>query len=109
MRITGTLLKVEGYSGTFPDKVDPKIEVPYAGTRFHILDGIEVVKVKCPKEQLLTHGLVEGSKVDLQITVQANQGARGAYLTSTLVGSLAPNPAPADSFAPKSSAPVARS
>jgi len=89
MRIIGTLLKIEDYSGTFPDKVDPRIEVPYSGSRLHVLDGVEVVKVKVPKDQLFTHGLVEGTPVDLSVTVAAQQGGRGPYLVTTLVGSLA--------------------
>lgn len=101
MRITGTLLKVEPYSGTFPDEKDGHA-VPFAGVRLHVLDGVEVIKVKVPKDQLLTHGLGAGEAVDLTVTVQANQGARGAYLTTTLVGSFAPNITGTESFAPKS-------
>jgi len=88
MRLTGTLLKIEPYSGTF--KGDDGKDVPYAGVRLHVLDGVEVIKVKVPKAQELTHGLGEGEMVDLAVTVQANQGARGAFLTTTLVGSAAP-------------------
>jgi len=102
MRITGTLLKVEPYSGTFKDEKDGH-EVPYSGIRLHILDGFEVVKVKVPKDKLLTHGYGEGEAVDLAVTVQANQGARGAFLTTTLVGSFEPSVTGTESFAPKSS------
>lgn len=101
MRITGTLLKIEPYSGTFDG--DKGEKVAYSGVRLHILDGFEVVKVKVPKDQLLTHGLGEGEFVDLSVTVQANQGARGAYLTSTLVGSFDPSGTGTESLAPKSS------
>jgi hypothetical protein len=101
MRITGTLLKVEPYSGTFPDEKTGE-PVPFAGVRLHIWDGDELVKVKVPKDQLLTHGLGTGEAVDLKVVVQVNQGARGAYLTTTLVGSFAPKTAGTESFAPKS-------
>jgi len=88
MRITGTLLRIENYSGTGKDRDDPGRTFDYAGVRLHVLDGLEVVKVKVPKDKLLTHGYGEGEAVDLAVTVQANQGARGAYLTTTLVGSF---------------------
>jgi hypothetical protein len=103
MRITGTLLKVEPYSGTFPDEKDGH-PVPYSGVRLHVLDGVEVIKVKVPKDQLLTHGYGAGEAVDLAVTVQANQGARGAFLTTTLVGSFEPGVTGTGEPAPKSSA-----
>ena len=84
MRITGTLLDVEDYSGTA--KGDDGKDFDYAGQRLHVLDGREVVKVKIPKAQLHTHNFEPGDIVDLRVTVQAQAGARGAYLTTTLVG-----------------------
>lgn len=99
MRITGTLLKVEPYSGT--NKGDDGKDFDYAGIRLHVLDGLEVIKVKIPKDKLLTHGLGEGELVDLRVTVAANQGARGAYLTTTLVGSFEPSVTGTESLAPK--------
>lgn len=102
MRITGTLLKVEPYSGTF-DGDDGK-ERAYSGVRLHVLDGLEVIKVKVPKELLLTHGYGAGEAVDLAVTVSLNQGARGAYLTTTLVGSFDPSVTGTESLAPKTPA-----
>lgn len=84
MRITGTLLEVEDYSGTF--KGDSGDDIKYSGQRLHVLDGREVVKVKIPKNLLGLHDLEQGESVDLRVSVTASQGARGAYLTTTLVG-----------------------
>lgn len=89
MRLTGQLLDIEEYSGDF--KGDDGSKVPYAGLRLHVLDGREVIKVKVPKDQLHSHGLTVGTPVDLAVTVAANAGARGAYLTTLLIG---PYPAP---------------
>lgn len=104
MRITGTLLKIEPYAGEGKDREDPTRTFTYSGVRLHVLDGFEVVKVKVPKEKVLTHGYGEGEAVDLQVTVAANQGSRGAYLTTTLVGSFEPSVTGTESLAPKPSA-----
>lgn len=89
MRLTGQLLDIEDYAGDF--KGDDGSQVPYSGKRLHVLDGREVIKVKVPKDQLLSHGLTVGTAVDLAVTVAANAGARGAYLTTLLIG---PYPVP---------------
>jgi len=102
MRITGTLLKIEPYSGTFKDEKDGH-EIPYSGLRLHVLDGYEVVKVKVPKDKLHTHGYGEGEAVDLSVKVEANQGARGVYLTVTLLGSFETGVTGTEEPAPKPS------
>lgn len=102
MRITGTLLRVEPYAGTFTG--DNGKEIPYSGLRLHVFDGLDLVKVKVPKDQLLTHGHTVGDVVDLSVTVVANAGARGAYLTMTLVGSFDPSVTGTESLAPKTPA-----
>lgn len=89
MRLTGRLLQVEDYAGDF--KGESGDVIAYSGKRLHVLDGIEVIKVKVPKAQLLTHGLVAGQEIDIQVTVAAQSGARGAYLTCVLVGSVEPS------------------
>lgn len=87
MRLTGRLLKIEPYSGTMRGE-DGK-DFSYAGTRLHVLDGVEVIKVKIPKDQELTHGLVAETEVDLAVSVAAKSGGRGIpYLTTTLIGSI---------------------
>jgi hypothetical protein len=88
MRITGTLLEVEEYSGTA--KGDDGKPFDYSGKRLHVLEGREVVKVKIPKPLLDSHGLAAGDSVDLHVTVSAQSGARGAYLTVTLIGEYEP-------------------
>lgn len=89
MRLTGRLLKIEDYSGTM--RGEDGLPFDYKGTRLHVLDGVEIIKVKIPTGQVLTHGLVEGSDVDLAVTVQAKRGGRGIpYLTTTLVGPAVP-------------------
>jgi hypothetical protein len=87
MRLTGTLLEVEDYSGT--GKGDDGKPFDYSGSRLHVLDGREVVRVKIPKALLDSHGLGAGELVDLRVTVSAQSGARGAYLSVTLVGDFA--------------------
>jgi hypothetical protein len=72
--------------------------VAYAGQRLHVLDGREVVKVKVPKDQIDKTGLDAGSPVDLRVTVAANSGARGAYLSVALLG---PYPVSAPVVRPK--------
>jgi len=84
MRVTGILLDIEQYSGTF--KGDDGKEVAYAGERLHVLDGREVVKVKVGKELVGRTGYGQGEEVDLKVTVQAQSGGRGPYLTTTLLG-----------------------
>lgn len=84
MRVTGTVLKVEDYSGDFTG--DDGRPVAYVGQRLHVLDGIEVVKVKIPRDLIGRTGVGAGQVVDIQVTVAANAGARGAYLTTTFVG-----------------------
>jgi hypothetical protein len=87
MRLSGRLLKIEPYSGTM--KGEDGLPFDYAGTRLHVLDGIEIIKVKIPKEQIASHGLVENTDVDLAVSVQAKSGGRGIpYLTTTLIGSI---------------------
>lgn len=88
MRLTGTLLEVESYSGTM--KGDDGKDFAYSGKRLHVLDGREVVKVKIPKDLADSHGYTNGQPVDLRVIVQAQQGARGAYLSTTLQGDFAP-------------------
>jgi hypothetical protein len=90
MRLTGTLLEIEEYSGDF--KGDSGDTVSYSGKRLHVLDGHEVVKVKVPKDLLYSHGYTAGQPVDLRVTVAANAGARGAYLSCQLLGDYAPKP-----------------
>ena len=94
MRLTGQLLKIEDYSGTSRDEKTGQ-PFDYSGKRLYVLDGLEMIKVKIPKDQLLTHGLVENTPVDLAITVSANAGARGAYLTNLLIGPYVSPAAPA--------------
>lgn len=89
MRLTGTLLEIEPYSGTGRDDATGK-PFEYSGKRLHVLDGREVIKVKIPKDLLDSHGLTEGQSVDLRVTVTAQAGARGAYLTVALLGDYAP-------------------
>ena len=84
MRITGTLLDIEDYSGT--SKGDDGQPFDYSGQRLHILDGREVTRVKVPRSLIGVHGYGKGEVVDLHVTVQAQAGARGAYLTTTLIG-----------------------
>ena len=86
MRLTGRLLEIEDYAGDF--KGESGDTVAYSGKRLHVLDGREVVKVKIPKNLLLTHGLVAETDIDINVTVAANSGGRGAYLTTVLVGSV---------------------
>jgi hypothetical protein len=88
MRLTGTLLEIEEYSGEM--KGDDGKPFAFSGKRLHVLEGREVIKVKIPKNLLDTHGYTNASQVDLRVTVQAQQGARGAYLSTTLVGNFEP-------------------
>jgi len=90
MRLTGILLDIEDHSGTFKDQTDGH-PVDYVGQRLHVLDGREVVKVKVPRDLIDKHGYGQGEPVDLHVTVQAQAGARGAYLTTTLLGTYAPS------------------
>lgn len=86
MRLTGRLLKIEPYSGTMNGEDGKPFD--FAGIRLHVLDeaAAEIVKVKLPKDQLLTHGQVEGTDVDYTVTVQAKTGGRGIpYLQTTFV------------------------
>ena len=89
MRLTGILLGIEDHSGTFKDQTDGHA-VDYVGQRLHVLDGLEVVKVKVPRDLIDNHGFAQGEAVDLRVTVQAQAGARGAYLTTTLLGTYVP-------------------
>jgi hypothetical protein len=84
MRLTGRLLEIEDYSGDFRGEQGEVVQ--YSGKRLHVLDGREVIKVKVPKALQHSHGLVEGDEVDLRVSVTANTGARGAYLTTQLLG-----------------------
>jgi hypothetical protein len=84
MRLTGTLLELEDYSGDF--KGEDGSQIAYSGQRLHVLDGREVVKVKIPKDQVGHIAYADGDRVDLRVQVGAQQGARGAYLTVQLVG-----------------------
>jgi hypothetical protein len=87
MRLSGRLLRIENYSGTM--KGEDGVPFDYAGVRLHVLDGVEIIKVKIPKDQVPTHGLVENTDVDLAVSVQAKSGGRGIpYLTTTLLGSI---------------------
>ena len=86
MRLTGTLLETELYSGEF--KGDDGKLVEYSGERLHVLEGREVTKVKVPKG-LIPSGYEDGSAVDLRVTVAAQTGGRGPYLTTTLVSDFA--------------------
>jgi len=86
MRLTGTLLELEDYSGEF--KGDDGTMIPFAGIRMHVLDGREVIKVKIPKDLLTSHGYKAQTPVDLRVTVAAQAGARGAYLTVGLLGNF---------------------
>jgi hypothetical protein len=86
MRLTGTLLDIEDYSGT--GKGDDGKPFDYSGQRLHVLDGREVVKVKVPTAMIPTLGLGRGEAVDLRVQVQAQSGARGAYLTTVLLGTF---------------------
>jgi hypothetical protein len=89
MRLTGRLLKIEPYAGTM--KGSDGLPFDYKGARLHVLDDVQVIKVKIPKPLMDTHGLVVGTDIDILVTVEANVGDRGgAYLTTTLVGSVAP-------------------
>ena len=89
MRLTGRLLKIEPYSGSMKGADGHPFD--YAGKRLHVLDDVQVIKVKVPKPLLESHGLDVGSDIDIQVTVEANVGDRGApYLTTTLVGSVVP-------------------
>lgn len=90
MRLTGTLLEVEAYSGDF--KGESGDTVAYSGERLHVLDGREVAKVKVPKALVGRHGYEAGDEVDLRVSVQAQTGGRGAYLSCTLIGDFASSP-----------------
>ncbi len=84
MRVTGTLLDIENYSGTA--KGDDGKPFDYSGQRLHVLEGREVIKVKLPKPLIGAYDAVRrGQIVDLVVNVQAQAGARGAYLTTTAV------------------------
>lgn len=85
MRLTGTLLEIEPYSGTGRDDATGK-PFDYSGKRLHVLDGLEVIKVKIPKDLVDSHGLTAGQQVDLRVVVTAQSGARGAYLAVGLLG-----------------------
>jgi hypothetical protein len=91
MRLTGTLLEVENYSGEFADKQTGEA-VAYAGQRWHVLDGREVIKVKLPKELIDELPFEQGDAVDLRVEVGAQSGARGAYLTVKLLGEYSQSP-----------------
>jgi hypothetical protein len=75
MRITGTLLDIEDYSGT--SKGDDGQPFDYSGQRLHVLDGREVTRVKVPKTLIGVHGYGRGELVDLHVSVQAQAGADG--------------------------------
>jgi hypothetical protein len=92
MRLTGRLLQIEPYAGDFVGEDGSKIA--YAGTRLHILDGVEVVKVKQNhKTPPLPEGIEAGDTVDLRVQVTANSGARGAYLSTVFDGLWSDSPA----------------
>lgn len=85
MRLTGTLLEIENYSGDFADRQTGE-SVAYSGQRWHVLDGREVIKVKVPKDLIDVLPHEQGDAVDLRVQVGAQAGARGAYLTVGLLG-----------------------
>lgn len=86
MRLTGQLLQIEEYSGDFNDSETGK-KIAYHGQRLHVLDGVEVIKVKVTaKDSGLAAGYLAGDKVDLRVQVTAEGGARGSYLAVKLLG-----------------------
>jgi hypothetical protein len=86
MRLNGTLLKIENYSGDFTN--DNNENVAYEGMRLHVLDDVEVVKVKVPKDHRAEAGqLVEKSPIDINVSASASVGRGGApYITYTYRG-----------------------
>jgi len=89
MRVTGQVIGIEPYSGTFPDRESGE-KVAYSGTKVSVFDGREVVKVKVKAAQMAGLGeLKRGDECDLLVEVIAEGGARGVYLTVTFVERLA--------------------
>lgn len=81
MRLTGTLLDIEHADGTFRDRETGQ-DVPWSNATLHILDGREVVKVKVKGSDVEALPPFEvGKPIDLRVSVTANAGARGPYLT----------------------------
>lgn len=93
MRLSGQLLDIEHKPWTFTG--DDGQERSGVTTILHVLDGREVIKVKVPRDgdHSDVSGLKAGTTIDVRVTVAANTGARGAYLTTTYAGPVSPAPA----------------
>jgi len=88
MRVTGQVIGIEPYSGTFADR-ESGDKVSYSGTKVSVFDGREVIKVKVKAREISGLGdLKRGDECDLLVDVIAEGGARGVYLTVTFVERL---------------------
>jgi len=88
MRVTGQVISVEPYGGSFNDRESGE-KVAYSGTKVGVFDGREVVNVKCKANKLVGLGNVsKGDDIDMLVDVIAEGGARGVYLTVTFAERL---------------------
>lgn len=88
MRVTGQVLVIEPYSGTFADR-ESGDKVAYSGTRVSVFDGREVVKVKVKARESAALGdIKKGDEVDFLVDVLPEGSGGRIYLTVTFVERL---------------------
>lgn len=86
MRLTGTLTQISETPYAF--RGEDGREVVGTSHHLHVLEsGTSLVRVKVPQARVGDLALFSlGETVDLAVTVQANAGARGAYLSVSYAG-----------------------
>ncbi len=90
MRLTGQLLKLEPRSGTM--RRDDGSQFNWANTIAHVLDGIDVRRVKVKGEDVLDFENAHkvGDLFDGEVSVEVNSGREGPYLAITYLPSSSP-------------------
>lgn len=84
--VRGMWLGTETTPYSFDDENEPGRKVTGETVKASVLQGKQTVEVKVKPAQLgLVAGLSEFDEVEVLVDVQAQKGARGAYLTTTFV------------------------
>jgi hypothetical protein len=82
MRLTGQLLRLEPRNGTFRDRESGQ-PVPWSHHIAHVLDGVEVTRVKVKDPDFPHFPRDLGKNIDVPVTVEPGSGRSGLYLVIT--------------------------